>query len=439
MKLLESWFRLTENQTTFRREMLAGLTSFAAMAYILALNPSILEAAGMDRAALVTVTALGAALGCFLMAGLANYPIALAPGMGMNAYFAFTVCQGMGVPWQGALGIVFWNGIIFLALSFSGARRLIVESVPECLKIGVQAGIGFFIVFIGLRNAGLVVDDPGTLVSLGDLRSPASWLALVGIALTGVLLIRGIAGGVLLAILTISLIGTLVPVGESTVTVLPETWMSAPASIAGTSFALDLTYPFSHWREAWPLVFAFLFVDLFDSLGTLVGVSRSAGMLDEQGKLPRMNRALLADAGATVGGAVLGTSPVTAYIESAAGVKAGGRTGLTSMVVGICFVGALVFSPIILAVPAVATGAALVLIGLTMMEGLRHLNYDEPTEFLPAVLTVVTMPLAFSISDGIGLGFMTYTVLMVGAGKAKSVLPLTYVLTGLLALRYLLP
>ena len=439
MKLLESWFRLTENQTTFRREMLAGLTSFAAMAYILALNPSILEAAGMDRAALVTVTALGAALGCFLMAGLANYPIALAPGMGMNAYFAFTVCQGMGVPWQGALGIVFWNGIIFLALSFSGARRLIVESVPECLKIGVQAGIGFFIVFIGLRNAGLVVDDPGTLVSLGDLRLPASWLALVGIGLTGVLLIRGIAGGVLLAILTISLIGTLVPEGESTVTVLPETWMSAPASIAGTSFALDLTYPFSHWREAWPLVFAFLFVDLFDSLGTLVGVSRSAGMLDEHGKLPRMNRALLADAGATVGGAVLGTSPVTAYIESAAGVKAGGRTGLTSMVVGICFVGALVFSPIILAIPAVATGAALVLIGLTMMEGLRHLNYDEPTEFLPAVLTVVTMPLAFSISDGIGLGFMTYTVLMVGAGKAKSVLPLTYVLTGLLAMRYLLP
>ena len=436
-KFLDSFFKLTENGTSIRKECLAGLTSFAAMAYILAVHPSILEAAGMDRAALVTVTALSAAVGCFLMAGLANYPIAMAPGMGMNAFFALTVCVGMGVPWQGALGIVFWNGVLFLFLSVSGLREKVVESVPEGLKLGVQAGIGFFIAFIGLRNAGIVVDHPATLVGLGNMKTAASWLALGGIVLTGILLARRVPGGVLISIGVVSVLGCFVSVGEGLVTALPSSWVSMPASPVGTSFALDLSYPFLNWRTAWPLVFAFLFVDLFDSLGTLMGVSRSAGLLDAKGRLPRMNRALLADAGATVSGALLGTSPVTSYIESAAGVKAGGRTGLTSIVVGLCFIGALFFTPVILALPALATGAALVVIGLTMVDGMRHLAYDDACQFLPAILTMLAMPLAFSISDGIGLGFITYVSLMLGTGRGRSVKSLTYVVAGLFGLRYM--
>ena len=435
--MLESIFRLKEHGTTWRREVLAGLTSFAAMAYILAVNPAILEAAGMDRGALVTVTAMGAAIGCFLMAALANYPIALAPGMGMNAFFALTVCQGMGVPWQGALGIVFWNGVLFLILSLSGVRERVVESVPESLKLGVQVGIGLFIAFIGLQHTGLVVDHPATLASLGNLKSASAWLALAGVGVTAVMLGRSIPGGVLVAILGVSLVGCLVPAGDGRVTALPESWFSLPASPRGTSFALDLSYPFTNWREAWPLVFAFLFVDLFDSLGTLVGVSRTAGLLDSRGRLPRMNRALIADAGATLSGAVLGTSPVTAYVESAAGVKVGGRTGLTTVVVGISFLVALFFTPVILAIPALATGSALVVIGLTMMEGARHLAYDDFSEYLPAILTMLITPLAFSISDGIGLGFLAYVVLKVGMGRAKEVRGLTYLVAGLFALRYI--
>ena len=273
MKFLDSLFRLTENQSDVRRECVAGLTSFAAMAYILAVNPSILAAAGMDQGALVTVTALGAAIGCFLMAGLANYPIAMAPGMGMNAFFAFTVCQGMGVPWQGALGIVFWNGVLFLALSVSGFRERLVECVPAGLRLGVQAGIGLFIAFVGLRNADLIVDNPATLVGLGNMQSLSSWLALLGIAMTSVMVARRIPGGILLAILATAAIGLLVPSKGGMVTALPSQVFSLPSSPQGTSFALDLTYPFVHFREAWPLIFAFLFVDLFDSLGTLMGVS----------------------------------------------------------------------------------------------------------------------------------------------------------------------
>ncbi len=437
MKYLESLFRLGENETTLRKECLGGLTSFAAMAYILAVNPSILAAAGMDAGALVTVTALSSALGCFLMAALANYPIAMAPGMGMNAFFAFTVCQGMGVPWQGALGIVFWNGLLFLGLTFSGVREKVVDCVPGGIKLGVQAGIGLFIAFIGLRNAGVIVDNPATLVGLGNMHAPASWLALAGMGGTAILVVRGVPGGILLAILSVSLVACFVPGSEGKVAQLPVQIFSMPHSPVGTSFAIDWSYPFSHFREAWPLIFAFLFVDLFDSLGTLLGVSRSAGLLDSEGRLPRMNRALLADAGATVGGALLGTSPVTSYVESAAGVKAGGRTGLTSVVVGCCFLLALFASPLILALPPLATGAALVVIGLSMVEGMRHLAYDDLGEFLPAVLTMLAMPLSFSISDGIALGFLSYVILQVGTGGAKKVKPLTYVVTLLFGLRYL--
>ncbi len=436
MNRLDAWFQLSAKGTTVRTEVLAGMTSFAAMAYILAVNPSILEAAGMERNALVTVTALGAALGCFLMAGLANLPIALAPGMGMNAYFAFFVCQTLGMPWQAALGCVFWTGVLFLILSSTGIREKVVESVPLNLKIGVQAGIGFFIAFLGLQHTGLVVDQSATLVTMGDMRAAASWLAILGVGLTGVLVARRVPGGVLLAIVLVALVGCLVPQGEGRVTRLPSTWVSLPASPRGTSFALDLWYPFQQWQTAWPVIFAFVFVDLFDSLGTLVGVGRSAGLVDAQGRLPRMNRALLADAGATVGGAVLGTSPVTSYVESAAGVRAGGRTGLTTVVVGILFLVALVFTPIILAIPPLATGAALVVIGVTMIEGVRELRFERLEEYLPAVLTLVAMPLTFSISDGLAVGFITHVLLMVGVGRWREVHGLTVTVAALLTLRY---
>jgi len=343
----------------------------------------------------------------------------------------------MGVPWQGALGIVFWNGLLFLGLSFSGLREKVVDSVPAGIRLGVQAGIGLFIAFIGLRNAGVIVDHPATLVGLGDMQAPASWLALFGIGTTAILLARGVPGGILFAILSVSCLACFVPGEEGKVASLPDRILSLPSSPVGTSLAVDWKYPFTHFREAWPLIFAFLFVDLFDSLGTLMGVSRSAGLLDSEGRLPRMNRALIADAGATLGGALLGTSPVTSYVESAAGVKAGGRTGLTSVVVGCCFLLALFFSPLILALPPLATGAAFVVIGLSMVDGMRHLAFDEFEEFLPAVLTMLAMPLSFSISDGIALGFLSYVCLQVGVGRAANVKPLTYVVALLFGLRYL--
>ncbi len=436
MHFLDSVFKLSEHQTSLRKEGVAGLTSFAAMAYILAVNPSILSASGMDAAALVTVTALSAAMGCGLMAILANYPIALAPGMGMNAFFAFTLCQTLGIPWQGALGIVFWNGVLFMALSLSGIRERIIECVPDGLRVGVQAGIGLFIAFIGLSQAGLVVDHPATLVTLGDLGTPSAWLAIFGILVTGILILRKIPGGVLLAIVVIALLGCLVPGENGRVTSLPSMPFSLPPPPTSISFQLDLLYPINHWRTALPLVFAFLFVDLFDTLGTLLGVGRTAGLLTSSGQLPRLKSALVADAGATLAGALIGTSPVTAYVESAAGVRAGGRTGLTTLVVGLCFLLSLFLTPLILALPSLATGAALVVIGLTMAEGLRSLAFDDLAQTLPAFLTMLAMPLTASISDGIGLGFICYAGMMLGGGRAREVPLLTYGVAGLFLLRY---
>jgi AGZA family xanthine/uracil permease-like MFS transporter len=432
-------FRLDELGSDVPREVFAGLTTFAAMAYILVVNPGILAAAGMATAGLITVTALAAASGTLLMAALTNYPLALAPGMGLNAFFALTVCAGMGIPWQAALGMVFWNGVFFLGLSLSGLRGRLAEAIPEPLKIGVQAGIGLFIGFIGLRGAGVVVASPATLVTLGDLGEPALLLTLAGVIVAGALVALGVRAGILAAILGVTIVGAWVPLGDGTVTALPPSIVGAPAGIGETLFALDLGYTWRHPATALPVVFALLFVDLFDTIGTLVGVSRQAGLVDRDGRLPKLGRALTADAAATVIGACLGTSTTTSYIESAAGVEAGGRSGLVGVVVAACFVAALIFAPLLAAIPAHATAAALVLVGAAMLRGLRGLDFDDRPGVLAAFVTLLAMPLAFSISEGIALGFLVYAGVMVLVGRGRELGALTWVMVALCLAHYVGP
>ena len=422
--MLEKLFHLTENKTNPRREIIAGLTTFAAMSYILVINPEILSASGMGKEGLITVTALAAVIGTLLMAFLTNYPIALAPGMGLNAYFAFTVCAAAGVPWQGALAMVFWNGIIFLLLSVTGLRTRIAEAIPTALKIGVQCGIGLFIAFIGLRNGGIIVRDNVTFVRLGELSEPSALLVLFGVIATFALLQRKVLGGIIISILAITLIGLGVPHDEGMVTTAPDSLWSLPSGIGETFFALDILYPLTHLAEAWKVILALLFVDLFDTIGTLIGVSRQTGLVDEQDSLPKMGRALTSDACATVVGACLGTSTTTSYIESAAGVQAGGRTGLTSTTVAACFLLALLFSPVIIIIPPEATAPALVMVGIFMMQGISKLHFGDLTHLAPAVLTMMVMPLAFSISDGLAVGFIVYvgTMLLVGRWRQVSLL-----------------
>ncbi len=332
VSIIERKFQLQKNQTNWKREITAGLTTFAAMAYILAVNPGILSTTGMDAGALVTATALVSALMTFLMAWMTNYPLALAPGMGLNAFFAFTICQGMGIPWQGALGLVFCSGILFLILSISGIRRLVMESIPKELKIAISCGIGLFITFIGLKNGGIVVSDPNTFVTVGDLSSTSSLLVLFGIISTAIMVQRKVRAAVILGILAVTFLGLFLPQpeGNEHLTMLPERWISMPASLKPTWLQLDIGYVFQNLKQAIPIILALLFVDLFDTMGTLIGVSHRAGLLDSDGRLPKANEALAADASASIIGSCLGSSTVTCYIESAAGVEAGGRPVLQS-------------------------------------------------------------------------------------------------------------
>lgn len=428
-----AWF----SRAVFRREVIAGLTTFSAMAYILAVNPSILAAAGMPREALVTVTALAAALGCFLMAGLTNYPIALAPGMGTNAYFAFVVCIGMGLPWEVALALTFWNSVLFLLLSVTGLRQHLVEALPLSVKLGIQGGIGFFIAFIGLKNVGIITDNPATLVAAGDLTSAASILVLVGLIVMLLLTLKKIPGNLLWGILLITLLGLFIGAGEGqTVTARPDGVFSLPNGIGETFFALDWLYPLTHFTLVWEALLTLLILDLFDSVGTLVGLGRRARLMDAQGRMPRMSRALSADAVATMTGALLGTSTTTSYVESAAGIESGGRTGLTAIVVGVCFLLALFLSPIILIIPPAATAPALVMIGILMLQGLKFLDFDDLTQVAPAFITLFMIPLTFSITEGIALGLLTYVLLMLVSGRAKEVHPLSYVIGAIFLLYY---
>ncbi|MEG3766460.1 NCS2 family permease [Alteromonas sp. 14N.309.X.WAT.G.H12] len=435
--LLDRLFKLQANGTTVKTEIIAGMTTFAAMSYILVVNPGILGLSGMPVAGLITVTALAACLGSLLMAWMTNYPVALAPGMGLNAFFTFTICMGREVPWDAALGIVFWNGVLFLLLTLTGVRTKIAEAVPPSLKVGVQCGIGLFIAFIGLKNAGLVVDNPATFVGLGDLSNPAVMLAFAGILLTIVVVMRNITGGILLSIIVLSIIGAFIPTEDGFLTQHPGSFFGLPDPISDTFFAMDIWYPIEHFSQTWDLIFALMFVNMFDTIGTLIGVSRRANLLNEDGRLPKIGSAMTADASASVVGAALGTSPVTSYVESAAGVSAGGRTGLTAVVTALCFMLALFLTPLMKVIPLMATTPALIMVGILMMDSIRQLDFDDLGALATASVALLAMPLTFSISEGIALGFITYVVTMAGSGRYKQVGKLTYVLAAVFLLRYI--
>ncbi|MFT7415560.1 MAG: AGZA family xanthine/uracil permease-like MFS transporter [Glaciecola sp.] len=437
-RFLDKTFSLSQHATTVKTEIIAGLTTFAAMSYILIVNPSILGLSGMPVAGLITVTALAACFGTLLMAWLTNYPIALAPGMGLNAFFAFTICLTREIPWEAALGIVFYNGILFLLLTLSGLRQKIADAIPASLKIGVQCGIGLFIAFIGLKNAGLIVDNPATFVGLGDLSQPSILLAFLGIIFTIILVIKKVTGAILISIVTLTVIGLFIPTESGYLTAMPDGIVGLPAPISDTFFAMDLLYPIVNFATTWDLIFALMFVNMFDTIGTLIGVSKRAKLVDDNGKLPKMGRAMTADAAAGVVGAALGTSPVTSYVESAAGVSAGGRTGLTAVVVAICFLLALFLSPLMLVIPIMATTPALVMVGIFMMDSIKELDFSDLASVATATIALMTMPLTFSISEGIALGFITYVGIKVGTGEFRKVSLITYFMAAVFLLRYLL-
>ena len=436
--MLNRIYRLDESGTTVAREVQAGATTFAAMAYILAVNPAILSAAGMPPAALITVTAITAALSTLLMGFLTNYPLALAPGMGINAYFAFTVCLGLGVSWQSALGLVFVNGVIFLALSLSGVREKIIAAIPHQLKLAITCGIGLFIAFIGLKNGGLVVASAATFVTHGDFGSPPVLLCFGGILLTAVLVARRINGAIILSILAVTVVGLFVANGKGgMVTAMPDGLFSLPASPAPTFLQLNFDLLLNDFAKALPIILTLLLVDMFDNIGTLIGVTQRAGLLDKDGKLPKAGRALVADSIAAILSSLLGTSTVVSYIESAAGVEAGGRTGLTGATTAVLFLLALFLTPVILIIPAAATAPALVIVGIFMFQSVAKLRLDDFAETAPAFLIIAGIPLSFSIAEGIGLGLIAYVVLHLGTGRAKQTSLLTYLLAAIFSLHLL--
>jgi AGZA family xanthine/uracil permease-like MFS transporter len=438
--MLDRLFRLKEYGTTAGREIVAGLTTFAAMAYILAVNPDILKNAGMPQAALVTATALSAALATALMALLTNFPLALAPGMGINAYFAFSICIGMGIPWQSALGLVFINGCLFLLLSVTGVRERILAAIPHSMKIAIAAGIGLFIAFIGLENGGLIVANPATLVGMGDLTNPKVALFAGGVLLTCLLVARGTPGAIILSMAVVTAAGLLVPDGKGgMVTTLPPDWLSWPASLEPTFLKLNFNLLFEDHLKALPIILTLLLVDMFDNIGTLIGVTRRAGLMDAQGNVPRVGRALVADSTAAIISSLLGTSTVVSYIESAAGIQAGGRTGLTALTTALCFVLALFLTPVILMIPGAAVAPALVVVGLVMFQQVVDLDLGDFELAAPAILTILMMPLSFSISTGIGLGLIMLSVLSAGSGKSRRATPVTYVLAAIFLLHFFEP
>ena len=427
--MFEKLFKLSENGTNVRTEIIAGLTTFLTMAYIIFVNPMILADAGMDHGAVFVATCLAAAIGCFIMGFVANYPIAQAPGMGLNAFFTYAVVMGMGYTWQVALAAVFVSGVIFIFLSIFKIREWIINSIPMSLRVGISAGIGLFLAFIALGNAGIVVSNPATKVSLGDITAIAPMLGALGFFLTIALVHRGVKGAVMIAILAITAIG--IAIGD----VQYDGIMSTPPSLAPTFMQLDFSAVFEIGMIS--VVFAFLFVDLFDTAGTLVGVATKANLIKEDGKLPRLNKALLADSTATSIGALLGTSNTTSYVESVAGVAEGGRTGLTAVVVGILFLLALFFSPLAGMIPAYATSGALFYVAILMMSGLVGIDWRDLTEAAPVVVTCLLMPLTYSIAEGISLGFIAYAAIKLLSGKGRDVSPAVWVMSVIFILKYI--
>ncbi|MFC3625486.1 NCS2 family permease [Vogesella amnigena] len=421
--LLESLFKLKEHGTDVKTEVIAGFTTFLTMAYIIIVNPAILSITGMDFNAVFVATCLAAALGTAIMGLVANYPIALAPGMGLNAYFTFTVVKGMGVPWQAALGAVFISGIVFLAVSLFKVREAIVNAIPQSLKFAISAGVGLFLAIIALKNAGVVVDHPATLVTLGDLHDPRVLLAILGFFIIVALEYRRVHGSIIIGILSVTALSIILGLSKFEGVVAPV------PSMAPTFMQMDLNGALTAGLLG--VIFVFFFVDLFDTTGTLVGVSHRAGLLDKDGKLPRLKRALMADSVAITAGAVMGTSSTTAYIESAAGTAVGGRTGLTAVVVAILFLACLWISPLAKTVPAYATAPALCYVAVLMTRGLAEINWDDLTESAPAVMTAVAMPFTFSIADGIAFGFISYAAIKILAGRFADLKPAVLVIAAL--------
>ncbi|WP_341911199.1 NCS2 family permease [Ferrovibrio terrae] len=415
--MLERYFKLAEHGTTVKTEVLAGFTTFLTMAYIVFVNPAILSKAGIDPGAAFVATCLAAAIGTAIMGLYANYPVALAPGMGLNAYFAFGVVLGMGHTWQVALGAVFLSGVIFLIISVLPIREAIINSIPHSQKLAIGAGIGLFLGLIGLKEAGLVVDHPATLVALGKVAAPTVLMAILGFLLIAILDFRKLPGAIMIGILVVTVLG--IALGLSKFGGI----VSTPPSLAPTFMQMDVKGALSLGLLA--IVFAFLMVDLFDTAGTLVAVAPRAGLMDADGKLKRLGKALVADSTATIAGAALGTSTTTSYIESAAGIRVGGRTGLTAVVVALLFLLALFFSPLAGSIPPFATAPALVFVACVMASGLAKIDWEDVTEFAPAMITAVMMPFTFSITNGIGLGLISYVIIKAGTGRVKDIHPIT--------------
>lgn len=452
MKMLEKMFRLNENHTTVRTEVIAGITTFMTMAYILAVNPNMLAAAGMDATAVLIATCLASFVGTICMALLANYPFALAPGMGLNAYFAYTVCGNMGYDWRVALAAVAVEGVIFIILSLTNVREAIFNAIPGTLKKGVSAGIGLFIAFIGLQNGHIVVNNDSTLLSYVDFAGNfhtegiCAILALIGLFLIVILYFKGVKGAILIGIIATWILGMLAQAcglyvidAENGFYSLYPSFQLTDFTKIGETFGQVFRADFSNVSITNFIVvlFAFLFVDMFDTIGTLVGVATKANMLDKNEKLPRIKQALLADAIATTAGAVFGTSTTTTFVESSAGVGAGARTGLASIVTGFLFLAAIFFAPVFTAIPGFATAPALIFVGFLMVGAIVQINFNDLTEAVPAYLCFLAMPLMYSISEGIAMGVISYVIINLCCGKAKKITPLMYVLAILFICKYI--
>lgn len=427
--MLERLFQLQQAGTTIRTEVIAGISTFLAMSYILIINPDLLSMTGMDKGAVFTATCIAAAIGSLIMGLYANYPVALAPGMGLNAFFTFGVVKGMGYTWEIALGAVFISGLLFLLISIFKLRQWIIESIPVSMRYSIAAGIGFFLALIALKSVGLVVDHPATLVSLGSITSTESLFTLGGFLLIGALAYRGILGSVMIVMIAITAAAFFLGKVEY------NGFMSAPPSIAPTLLKMDIAGAFDIGMIT--VIFAFLFVDLFDTSGTLIAVSQQGNLLDKDGNLPRLGKAMTADSVATIAGAGLGTSNTTSYIESGVGIAAGGRTGLTAVVTGILFLLALFFAPIASMVPSYATAPALLFVAVLMSSNLARIDWKDITEALPALVTVLMMPLSFSIAEGIAVGFICYAFIKVLSGRFEDMTIGVYIISAVFIAKFL--
>ena len=454
--MFEKLFKLTENRTSIRTEIMAGVTTFMTMVYILAVNPNILGASGMDRGAILSATAIASAIACFAMAAMSNKPFALSAGLGLNAYFAYTICGAMGYTWQAALTAVLVEGLIFIIMSLTNVREAIFNAIPLTLKTAVSVGIGFFITFIGLQNAHVIVDG-STLVTLYSFSAALHngtfhtecitvLLALAGTVITAVMLIRGVKGYMLWGILITWILGIICELTGLYVpdpaagfySVVPSAIVSAPASLAPTFFKFDFAFVTQHFADFALMVFAFLFVDIFDTLGTVIGCASKADMLDKEGRLPGIKGVLMADAVGTTIGACLGTSTITTFVESSSGIAEGGRTGLTSCTVGVLFLISLFLAPLFLTIPSFATAPALIIVGFLMIQQVANIDWHDLTEAIPAFICMTMMGFAYSISEGIAFGFIAWTLLHLFTGKAGKVSVLMYILTALFLIKYML-